>query len=115
MLLFKKDQSKITELTQEELEKMLETHDRIAHVVDKYKCWQVVYRAPTSAEYKRFRSMAVKEDQKAEATENLARVCVIYPSREEFNVLLAKYPSIAETSSDELTELSGYTADKTGK
>jgi len=48
------------------------------------------------AEYKRFRAALFDDAQKSDAMEQLARACVVYPSREEFAQLLEDFPAVAE-------------------
>ena len=102
-------------ISPDDLVQLRTAHKRIAHVRDKDGAWEVVYRKPSHAEYKRFRSALHNEATKPDATEQLARVCVVYPSREAFDALLEDYPAIADASGDAIGELVGFTVDKSAK
>ena len=102
-------------LSTEQLDELRTQHKKIAHVADKHGEWEAVYRRPTSAEYKRFRAMLHNDAQKADATEWLARACVVHPTRDQFNALLDEFPAIADASGTALGELVGFTADQSAK
>ena len=102
-------------LSKEEIASLESTHKRVAHIIGRNGAWEVVLRKPTRAEYKRFRSMLHNDAQKADATESLARTCVVYPSREAFDSMLDEYPAIGDAAGGVLGELVGFTADQMGK
>lgn len=102
-------------LTQEQVKELEATHKRIAHVKDLDGEWEVVYRRPTRAEYRRFRSSINDPQLSADATEQLARTLVVYPSREAFDALLEEWPAIPEGSSKALLRLMGTATTQEGK
>lgn len=102
-------------LTEDQIKDLESQHKRIAHVVDKNGQWECVFRAPKRDEYKRFRAMLHDDALKPEATEYLARACVVYPTREGFDALLNDYPALGEACADKIGELAGFTANKMGK
>lgn len=102
-------------LTEEQLKELETTHRRIARVADRNGQWEVVFRPPNRGEYKQFRAKLHNDALKADATEWLARACVVYPSREAFDALLNDYPGITDACGDAIGELAGFTVDKMGK
>lgn len=102
-------------LSKDELQELETKYKRIARIADRDGAWEVVMRKPTHAEYKRFRAQLHNEQQKPDAAENLARVCVVHPSREQFDALLEDYPAIGDACGNALGELAGFTADQSGK
>lgn len=83
-----------TVLTAEKLAQLTAEHGRIEHVVVANNR-DVVVRAPQRGEYGRFRSEGMAQ-KKAEAQEVLVRAIVVFPSREEFGLLLDEYPAVAD-------------------
>lgn len=102
-------------LTKEEFDELELKYKRVARIADRNGNWEVVMRKPSHAEYKRFRAMLHNEAQKPDAAENLARVCVVYPSRAEFDALLEDYPAIGDACGNALGELAGFTVDQSAK
>jgi hypothetical protein len=102
-------------LSPEKISELEATHKRIAHVRDIDGEWEVVYRRPSRAEYRRFRSSINDPQQSADATEQLARSLVVYPSREAFDALLEEWPAIPEGSSKALLRLMGTATTQEGK
>lgn len=102
-------------LSEEELKTLEDTHKRVAHIVGKNNAWEIVLRKPTRAEYKRFRSMATNETQKADAQETLARSCVVHPTREAFDALLEDYPAAADACASSIMELVGLVTEESTK
>lgn len=98
-------------LSQEDITKLETEHKRIAVVKAAGGEWQVVYKKPSRAQYKQFRSRINNADLAADATEQLARQLVVYPSAEAFDALLDEWPGIAEASSKALLHLSGMASD----
>lgn len=94
-------------LSKEEIEQLEATHKRIAVVRSVDGEWCVVYKKPTRAQYKQFRSRNHDENQVADAAEQLARQLVVYPSPEAFDALLEEWPAIPEASSKALLRLMG--------
>ena len=101
--------------TEEEIQKLRETHGRIEVVTGKGGAWVVVYRKPTRAEYKRFRAMSHRPEAVADAQEALARSCAVFPAKAEYDALLEDYPAIPEASGKALGDLAGISAEETGK
>jgi hypothetical protein len=77
--------------------------------------WEVIFRKPRSAEYKRFRAANHNPALIADAQETLARQTVVYPSPEAFNALLEEWPAIPEAASKAFAHLMGLTADESSK
>ena len=102
-------------LTEDQLKELESTHKRIAHIRAKDGEWEVVFRKPTRAEYKRFRSSINDPQNAADAAEQLARQCVVYPTREAFDALLEDWPAIPEASSKAFLRLVGMSVEADGK
>jgi hypothetical protein len=82
----------------EKLEELKKTHGRIVHLSDTDEedgelLWEAVFRVPTKRE---FDTYTAKQDQGQgfKGLEQLSRTIVIYPSREEFDALLDKFPGL---------------------
>lgn len=56
----------------------------------------LVLRFPTPAEIKRLQSKAARDDQQArlDAGEELAAACLVYPDRETYARVIAKFPAV---------------------
>lgn len=67
----------------------------------------IVVKRPPRAEWKRFRAMLFDPEQKPNALETLAKVCVIYPDAAAFAELLNERPALAEKIGDQCTEVAG--------
>lgn len=67
----------------------------------------VIAKIPTANEMNAFRSKIFDEKRRANATESLVRSCVLYPDREELNVLIQKRPLIIEKVAAELDKAGG--------
>lgn len=102
-------------LTDEDIKKLEADHKRIAHIRAKDSEWEVVFRKPTRAEYKRFRSSINDPQNAADAAEQLARCCIVYPTREAFDALLEEWPAIPEASSKAFLRLVGMAVEADGK
>ena len=103
-------------LTPEKIEELRAAHGRIEVVNAKNGAWQVVYRKPTRAEYRRFRAMSHRPEAIADAQEMLARACCVHPApATAFDALLEDFPGIPEGSGKALGDLAGMSADETGK
>jgi len=102
-------------LSDQEIAELKSTHGRIAHVVGKGNAWEVVFRKPTRAEYKKFKADAANPARQSDAQEMLARSIVVHPSREAFDALLEDYPAIPEASSSAIAELVGFGTEEAGK
>lgn len=98
-------------LTEDQIKELEAAHRRVAHVYARDQ-WEVVFRAPTRAEYKRFRSEINNPNTSADAQEKLARTCVVYPTREAFDALLEEWPAIPEACSKAFSRLMGLTAEE---
>jgi hypothetical protein len=94
------------------LDELRAKHRRIKVV--EFNDLTVVFRAPTSAEYKMFRAKAHNPATVANAQEDLARVTVVHPSREAFSAILDEYPALCENAEvlRAFQELTGMTADE---
>jgi hypothetical protein len=102
-------------ITEEKIAELESTHKRVAVVTCAEGEWQVAFRKPSRAEYKRFRSSINDPQLSADATEQLARTLVVYPSREAFDALLEEWPAIPEASSKALLRLMGMATALEGK
>jgi hypothetical protein len=102
-------------LSPEQIEELRKTHGRVAVVTGKDDAWQVVYKKPSRADYKRFRAMSHRPEQASEAQEMLALKCVVHPSAEALDALLEDYPGIPEASGKALGELAGVTGADAGE
>lgn len=102
-------------LSVDEIEKLRAQHQDIATAVGDRQQWECVFRRPTRAEYKRFRSMMFNPATQPEAQEQLARVCVVHPSREAFDALLERYPAIPEAVAQDILKLAGISVDESLK
>lgn len=102
-------------LTQEQINEFEAQHKRIAHLVAKDGAWECVFRKPTRAEYRRFRSAINDPQQQSDAAERLARQLVVYPSPEAFDLLLEEWPAIPEAASKAFLALSGLNVEADGK
>lgn len=68
---------------------------------------EIVVKAPTRAQWKRFKTETQDVAKRATAIETLCLDCVVHPSRTEFEALLEKYPALAQTFAGEIGELAG--------
>jgi len=104
-----------SKITQEELDKLEATHGRIAHLRGKGGTWEIVLRKPNRAEYKQFRSRSNNPELAPDAQEQLARQCVVYPSRDAFDALLEEWPAIPEAASKAFSNLMGLAVEADSK
>jgi hypothetical protein len=102
-------------LSQQQIDEFEAQHKRIAHLRGKDDTWEVVFRKPTRAEYRRFKSQINDPTQQSDAAEQLARQLVVYPSREAFDALLEDWPAIPEAASKAFLALSGMNTEADGK
>lgn len=102
-------------LSDEDIKKLEAEHKRVAHLRGKNGEWEVVFRKPSRAEYKRFRASSHNKDMAADAQETLARQCVVYPSREAFDALLEDWPAIPEAASNAFSRLMGLAVEDDSK
>ena len=104
-------------ISAEDLAKLEADHKRVALVKSFDKTpdgepeWCVVYKKPNRGQYKQFRSRINNESLAPDATEQLARALVVYPSPEAFDALLEEWPAIPEASSKALLRLMGMAAE----
>lgn len=100
-------------ITPEKLTELEALHGRIAHLKSKTvddkgnHAWEIVLRKPSRPEYKQFRAQSHNPNQIAEAQEILARKTVVYPSREEFDVMLDDWPALPEACGESFKLLTG--------
>jgi hypothetical protein len=85
-------------IEKEKLDDLKKTHGRVVHLSDTDEednslLWEAVFRVPTKRE---FDTYTAKNDQGqgTKGLEQLARTIVIFPSREEFDALLEKFPGL---------------------
>ena len=102
-------------LTQQQIDELEEKWKRIAHLKAKGGEWEVVFRKPTRGEYRRFKAQINDPNQQSDAAEQLARVLVVYPSREAFDALLEDWPAIPEAASKAFLTLAGMSVEAEGK
>lgn len=102
-------------LTPDQIKSLEDSHKRIAVVRHEGAEWCVVYRAPSRAEYKQFRSRINNPQTAPDAQEQLARQCVVYPSKEAFDALLEEWPAIPEASSKAFSRLMGLAVEDDSK
>lgn len=98
-------------LSKEEIDKLEVAHGRIAIVRARGAEWEIVFRRPTRAEYKQFRTRLHNPQLAADAQEQLARQCVVHPSPEAFDRLLEEWPAIPEAASGAFSRLMGLAID----
>jgi hypothetical protein len=100
------------------------THGDIAHVKGRKVegedgkssvPWEVVFRKPKRAEYKMFKSRLRDPRYASDAQEELSQRCVVYPSVDEYEALLEKYPAIPEAASEAFMALVGLEVEPSGK
>lgn len=95
--------------------KALEQFGEDALQVVETKRGEVLVRAPKRGEWKRFKSAAINEKQRADATENLVRSCVVYPPEAEFSALLERFPALADSLGEIVVDLAGAEDTLVGK
>jgi hypothetical protein len=66
-----------------------------------------LFRRPTRAEYKRYRSKIFDVESRDSATEQLTRACVLYPDPAAFDALLEELPALGETVGAEVLKSAG--------
>ncbi len=76
-----------------------------------------IFRAPTAAEYKRLMGGLIGEkvDTKTGAAEQLARTCVLYPTKQEFGKWCDRYGGIGVACLKSLSRLAGADLADSGK
>ena len=107
-------------LTPEQIVELEAKYDQIAIITAKHEPgqeprFQCAFRPPDQAEYKRFRSLANQESHKADSQEVLCRACVVYPTRDAFDVLLKRYPGLCEAAAGRVADLIGFAIEEAGK
>lgn len=97
-------------LSKDQLSELDGKHGRTCHIV----CGEieVVLRAPTRAEYRRCRAATHNPSQMADAQEDLVRQIVVYPSTDDFDRLLEKFPGFCENKevSEQIARFTGIIA-----
>ncbi len=73
------------------------------------KAGPCMFRVPTGAEYDRFLGglLGDNKEGKVKASKILATTCVVFPSREEFQAGIARYPGIPSACTRPLNKLMG--------
>lgn len=87
--------------------KAIADHGEDALQVVETKRGEVLVRAPKRGEWKRFKAAAINEKQRADATENLVRSCVVHPAEAEFSKLLERFPALADSLGEIVVDLAG--------
>lgn len=105
----------VEKISADKLKELEEKHKRVHVLNDKDGEWQVVFRRPNRAEYKRFKSQINSPDHASDAAETLARQLVVHPSPEAFDALLDEFPGIPEAASRAFLRLAGAIAEFDGK
>lgn len=70
---------------------------------------EVVCRAPSEGDYKRFKTQISDPDRRAMAPDSLVYSCVVWPGRDEFKGMVKEKPGIIESIAGELVEWAGAT------
>ncbi len=105
-------------ISAEQIAELEVKYQRIGHLRGKVPAggtdspWECVFRKPSRAEYKMFRSRSHNPSQVADAQEALARACVVHPSKEAFDALLEDYPGIPEAAGNMFKNLVGMAAEE---
>jgi hypothetical protein len=68
---------------------------------------EVVLKAPSRAQYKRFIKIGRQEGMRMEAAEDLCRDCVVFPGPEELPKLFEQKVALSMTLAGELSEMAG--------
>ena len=68
---------------------------------------EILVKAPSDGEWKRFRSMQADDAQRYLAPRSLVLGCILEPSAAEFTAMLAARPGLAETFASDVIEIAG--------
>lgn len=68
---------------------------------------QVAVKKPGRAEYRRFKDQRVDPGKRTVATENLFLACLLHPSKEEFQKILADAPALADAFGETILDKLG--------
>lgn len=71
------------------------------------KAGTCIFKKPSRPIWMQFQSRLIAEKTRADATTMLARACVVYPSRDEFEQYLENYPAIVGSCASAVIELAG--------
>jgi hypothetical protein len=105
-------------LSETQYEELQSTHaDKRLARVDMVSVGTLVFRQPTPAEYRLFKSQVMDNAQSAIAYDNLFARTAVYPSAEELTRMLADRPGIANNKKviTALNRLSGVEDEEEGK
>lgn len=101
-------------ITPEELQKLKEANPRGVLVrlvgpeeADAADCDDYVFRVPTRGDYNGYKMHQKKSllgQAAPDASASLARVCLLFPTKDEFDALRERAPAIVEDLGDELVE-----------
>lgn len=105
----------VEKLSADKINELEKLHKRIHVLDDTDGEWQVVFRKPNRAEYKRFKTQINSAEHASDAAETLARQLVVHPSPEAFDALLDEFPGIPEAASKAFLRLAGAVAAFDGK
>lgn len=105
-----------------ELDHFLDTHRKLKIDTAPEFPGCVIYRLPSPGEASRFRQIMWKESKergvveaKAKAGGELARACVVYPSREKYEELVATYTTLPDAVAKAIMQASDAEAEEEGK
>jgi len=76
---------------------------------------EFVVKAPGDGEWYRFLDLSSEAKKRTRALRLLVESCLLHPSKDEFESLLAKRPAIAMTLGNKLCELAGLEEEATVK
>ena len=68
---------------------------------------EVVVRLPSSPEWLRFKEMQADEGRRSKAPAQLVRDTCVFPDAQSLEVMLNKYPGLADTFAGEVAEVAG--------
>jgi len=96
-------------ITEEQITKLKEAHPgaELHQIFNADTGVDVIVKAPSESEWKRFNRMRTDPDQRALCMETLFRACLVYPSPQDFAPTLARLPGLAETFGSELVDIAG--------
>jgi len=104
-------------ITEEQITKLKEAHPgaELHHIHNEDTGVDVVVKAPSESEWKRFRSMQSDPEQRAHAIGVLFRACLVHPAAQEFAPIIAAKPGLVETFGGDLVDIAGVSRANTRK
>ncbi len=95
-------------LSEEQIADLKAKHGaRLEMISDESGDLEVVVKPPPEAEWDRFTTMLLDDEQKPRAMKTLVRSCVVYPEAAELKRLIAEQPGIVSTIGGQLSEMAG--------